>query len=89
MIKLELDWAANDEPTTGAWSNDGDDVYVRVAFDATPGPSGWPRVTVYADAEPGVEAYRESMALDAWLRDVYGAGEVEDREELLAFVVDA
>jgi hypothetical protein len=83
MLKLELDWAAPDAPELDVVSNDGDDVLVVVAYDATPGPAGWGTVTVYAHALDGVPAYREAQELDAWLEVVYGAHDEEERQDLL------
>ncbi len=89
MIKLELDWASEGGPDTGLVSNDGDDVIVIVEYDAKPGPSGHPTVAVYATrAYPSVEAYRETMELDAWLETAYGMSEEDERQDLLNLAID-
>ncbi len=82
MITLELDWAADEAPEVGTLCDDSE-VTVIVAYDATAGPAGWPTVTVYAHATNGTPAYREAMALDAWLRDEYGVEDDDERQGLL------
>lgn len=88
MLKLELDWAGDEAPETGVVSNEGDDVIVVVAYDETPGPSGWPVVRVYAQREQGVYAYREAMELDAWLATRYGVDDEDERQSLLDLARD-
>lgn len=87
MLKLELDWAGDEAPETGVVCED--EVLVVVEYDETPGPSGHPRVRVYASRDAWLPEYREAMALDAWLIDVYGADDDAERDELLSFAVDA
>lgn len=81
MLKLELDWAADETPAerAGMTSFDGDDA-MRVEFDDRPGPAGWPTVRVYAWALEGEQEYVAGMRIVGWLRDVYGADEDEADE---------
>ena len=88
MLKLELDWAADEAPETGVVSNEGDDVLVVVRYDETPGPAGWPTVRVYASREEWAPAYREAQELDAWLETRYGMEGEDDRQELLDLAVE-
>lgn len=87
MLKLELDWAGDAAPEAGVVCDD--EVLVVVEYDATPGPSGWPVVRVFASRNAWLPAYREAMALDAWLIDVYGESDDDARDDLLATAVDA
>lgn len=81
MLKLELDWASDDTPDVRMDAVGWNDDALRVEYDATPGPAGWPTVRVYAWSDAGAPAYRAGMLLDAWLRDVYGCDE-DDAQEL-------
>lgn len=87
MIKLELDWAGDDVPDTGVVSERDDIATLVVEYDDAAGPSGWPTVVVYATPNEGREAYHATMALDAWLRDVYGCDD-DDANELANLAVD-
>lgn len=83
MLKLELDWAGDAAPETGIVSNEGDDVLMIVEYDERPGAAGWPIVRVYAARIEGRPMYYESMALDAWLENVYGQEDDIERANLL------
>lgn len=73
MIKLELDWAADESPVTGVVSETDDSAMLIVEYDDVAGPAGWPIVRLYATTQ-GAE-YLAFMAVDGWLRDVYGCDE--------------
>lgn len=90
MIKLELDWAGDESPELGTWSDEysvgGADVVVEAGDEV--GPWGWPTIVVHVhDVEAGLPAYLQSMALDAWLKHVYGIEDEIEREELAALAV--
>jgi hypothetical protein len=88
MLKLELDWAGDDAPEVGVVSDADDAVLVVVDYDdARVGPAGWPTVRVIALALHDAPAYSESMALDAWVLDVYGEDDDDERDALVAFAV--
>lgn len=76
MLKLELDWAADETPDETPYP----DEPVRVEYDDESGPSGWPTVRVYVARVTGEPAYVAYMRLDGWLRDVYGATAAEAQE---------
>jgi hypothetical protein len=88
MYKLELDWAGEGTPDEGVLSADGEDVLVLVDFDASPGPSGWPVVRVYAHALD-VPKHRAMQELGAWLETHYGIDDELEREDLLDTVTEA
>lgn len=69
MLKLELDWASDEEPRDG----DG----VRVERVSAAGPSGHPVIAVYADGVSGAES---GPKLWAWLVEEYGSSEDEASE---------
>lgn len=85
MLKLELDWAADEAAPLGV---DPDDSNVRVEKVTDVGPSRWPVIAVYVAHEEGAPAHAASMALDGWLKDVYLVGleepELTDQAEELA-----
>jgi hypothetical protein len=80
MQKLLVDWAGEGELPEGV---DRDDPNVRVEVVQAKGPAGWPVLAVYASRDAGEPAYRESMRLDGWLRDVYGMEDEDERQDML------
>lgn len=86
MIKLELDWAAEDIAPPYGHDDEDDAVYVEQGAEV--GPSGWPTVVVYVAQRHGEEAYRATMALESWLIAWYGV-EGDEANELANMAVDA
>ena len=78
MLKLELDWAAEEPAPVGV---DEQDEHVRVELVSESGPAaGWPVIAVYVAHEEGAPAYVAWQRLDSWLTGVYGASEDEAQD---------
>lgn len=79
MIKLELDWAADEPaPEPGPEVLEGEFTGIVIVAGQDVGPAGWPTVEVFATDGP---------ALWAWLRNAYCDGDEDQASELAAEAV--
>lgn len=89
MIKLELDWAAEELPELGSVLGSDDEAELVVEVGMAEGPAaGHPTVVVYAGAKPGSEERVASMALVSWLASEYTAGDWDEADELAGMAVE-
>ncbi len=73
MIKLELDWAADELPELGVEVIGGEATGIVLEAGLVHGPAGWPTVLVWAT---------DGQTLWHWLRNAYCAGDEDEASEL-------
>lgn len=72
MLRIELDWAGDEEPLYGPQTFEGEFTEIEVQPGQAKGPAGWPTVIVYAS---GVDAATAGPKLWAWLLENYDQDE--------------